>query len=185
MREFTMTIGGSAAVARSSYPVENPATGEILAEAPECSHEQLDEAMRAAAVAFASWSSDTGQRRRGLEALAAAVEANLEELAELTTSEQGKPLAEARGELGDVVNDLRYFATLELPEELVRDDQRSAVKVLRRPVGPVAAITPWNFPLDTAVAKIAVGSTTLCGELKHAEPEDDPLPPACTSPRSS
>jgi acyl-CoA reductase-like NAD-dependent aldehyde dehydrogenase len=162
VRNFTMTIGGSAATARSSFVVEDPATGEVLAEAPECSREQLDEAMRTAADAFTSWSHDARQRRRGLESLAAVVEANIEELADLITSEQGKPIAEARGELRGVLNNLRYFATLELPEELLRDDQRVTVKVLRRPVGPVAAITPWNFPLGTAVAKIAPALAAGC-----------------------
>jgi acyl-CoA reductase-like NAD-dependent aldehyde dehydrogenase len=170
MRQFTMTVGGSPAAAAATYPVENPATGEVLAEAPECSLEQLDEAMRAAAEAFTAWSSDAGQRRHGLEALAGTVEANLDELADLITSEQGKPLAEARGELGDVVNDLRYFATLELPDEVVRDDRRSAVKVLRRPVGPVAAITPWNFPLGTAVAKIAPALAAGCTMVLKPSP---------------
>ena len=77
MRECIMTIGGSAAPTRSSYLVENPATGEILAEAPECSREQLDEAMRTAADAFASWSNDAAQRRRALEGLAASFAVSL------------------------------------------------------------------------------------------------------------
>ena len=170
MRECTMTIGGSAAPTRSSYLVENPATGEILAEAPECSRQQLDEAMSTAADAFTSWSKDAGQRRRALEGLTAVIEANAEELADLITSEQGKPLAEARGELRGVYNNLRHFATLEVPEESLHDDQRVTVKVLRRPVGPVAAITPWNFPLGTAVAKIAPALAAGCTMVLKPSP---------------
>jgi acyl-CoA reductase-like NAD-dependent aldehyde dehydrogenase len=162
MREFTMTIGGAPTESATCLPVEDPATGALLAEAPEASREQIDGAMNAAAESFPTWSEDHPLRRRCLEALADAVDQVVGELADLITSEQGKPVGEARGELGDVANDLRYFASLELSEEVVRDDQHTAVSVLRRPVGPVAAITPWNFPLGTAVAKIAPALAAGC-----------------------
>ena len=155
MSEFSMTIDGGGAATETAFPVTNPATGEVMAEAPESTRGQVDEAMSAAARAFESWQYDRPLRQKALKDLASAVEANLEELAEVITMEEGKPLGESRSELGDVVNDLRYFATLEVPAEIVRDDERTAVRVLRRPAGPVAAITPWNFPLGTAVAKIA------------------------------
>lgn len=170
MLEFTMTIAGRPAATRSRFPVENPATGEVIAEAPECDSEQLDEAMHAAESAFAAWSVDKPPRRRALTALADAVQSNLDEFAEMITSEQGKPIAEARAEVGDAINDLRYFATLEVPEEIVRDDQRCAVKVLRRPAGPVAAITPWNFPLGTAIAKVAPALASGCTIVLKSSP---------------
>ena len=53
------------------------------------------------------------------------------------------------------MSDLRYYAELELPREIIRDDEHTLVEVVRKPVGPVAAITPWNFPLGTAVVKLA------------------------------
>jgi acyl-CoA reductase-like NAD-dependent aldehyde dehydrogenase len=84
--------------------------------------------------------------------------------------EEGKPLRESRSELGDVVNDLRYFSTLAVPAEIVRDDERTAVRVLRRPVGPVAAITPWNFPLGTAIAKIAPALSAGCTVVLKPSP---------------
>lgn len=170
MREFTMTIEGTAVTSDVRYVVEDPANGEALAEAPECSQAQLDRAMGAATEALASWSGDAAQRRRVLEGIAAVVEANLAELTSLITAEQGKPLFEARAELGDVVGDLRYFARLELPEELLWDDGLRTVKVLRRPVGPVAAITPWNFPLGTAVAKIAPALAAGCTVVLKPSP---------------
>jgi acyl-CoA reductase-like NAD-dependent aldehyde dehydrogenase len=126
--------------------------------------------MTAADRAFASWQFDRPQRQKALEELASAVAVNLEELAEVITLEEGKPLGESRSELGDVVNDLRYFATLEVPAEIIRDDARTAVRVLRRPIGPIAAITPWNFPLGTAVAKIAPALAAGCTVVLKPSP---------------
>jgi acyl-CoA reductase-like NAD-dependent aldehyde dehydrogenase len=153
--KFTMTIAGKPVEAKSVFAVRNPATDETWAEVPECSMEQLDMAMAAAADAFSGWRSDEAARRAGLEAAADAVARAEDELASIITSEQGKPLSEAHSELGDAINDLRYFARLKMPSEIIRDDAEVRVEVVRRPVGPVAAITPWNFPLGTAVAKIA------------------------------
>jgi acyl-CoA reductase-like NAD-dependent aldehyde dehydrogenase len=170
MSEFSMTIDGGKATTEKSLPVMNPATGEVIAEAPESSRAQVDEAMNAAERAFTTWQYDRPLRQKSLEGLASAVEANLAELAEVITMEEGKPLGESRSELGDVVNDLRYFATLELPPEIVRDDDRTAVRVLRRPVGPVAAITPWNFPLGTAIAKIAPALAAGCTVVLKPSP---------------
>ena len=170
MSEFTMTIDGAEAATKNTFSVLNPATGEVVAEAPEPSREQVDQAMTAAARAFESWQHDRAQRQQGLLDLASAVESHLEELAAIVTMEEGKPLREARSEMGDVVNDLRYFAKLEIPAEIVRDDERTAVRVLRRPVGPVAAITPWNFPLGTAIAKIAPALSAGCTVVLKPSP---------------
>lgn len=170
MSDFSMTIDGEEAATEKSIPVVNPATGEVFAEAPEASRTQVDQAMTAADRAFATWQYDRPLRQKSLEALASAVEANVDRLAEAITMEEGKPLGESRSELGDVVNDLRYFAKLELPAEIVRDDERTAVRVLRKPVGPVAAITPWNFPLGTAVAKIAPALAAGCTVVLKPSP---------------
>ncbi|HEV7958159.1 MAG TPA: aldehyde dehydrogenase family protein, partial [Acidimicrobiales bacterium] len=109
MSEYSVTIDGSEAVTEKSLPVMNPATGEVIAEAPEPSRAQVDQAMNAAARAFETWRDDRPLRQKALEDLASAVEANLDELADVITMEEGKPLSESRSELGDVVNDLRYF----------------------------------------------------------------------------
>jgi acyl-CoA reductase-like NAD-dependent aldehyde dehydrogenase len=170
VRDFTMTIGGQPAGATTSFEVDNPATGEIIARAPECSADQLDQAMRAAQDALGPWRADGPARREALAALAGAVEAHAAELAQLITSEQGKPLAESRAEMQDAVADLRFFAGLEVPAEAVGDGADAAVRVLRRAVGPVAAITPWNFPVGTAVAKIAPGLAAGCTMVVKPSP---------------
>jgi acyl-CoA reductase-like NAD-dependent aldehyde dehydrogenase len=170
MSEFTMTIDGVAATSETTFSVVNPATGETVGQAPEPSRVQVDQAMNAAARAFTSWQYDRALRQSALEDLATAVESNLEDLAYVITIEEGKPLRESRSELGDVIADLRYFATLDVPAEIVRDDERTAVRVLRRPVGPVAAITPWNFPLGTAIAKIAPALAAGCTVVLKPSP---------------
>ena len=87
MSEFSMTIDGGEVATEKSFLVTNPATGEVFAEAPEPSRAQVDQAMNAAARAFESWQYDRPLRQKALEDLASAVEANLEELAEIITME--------------------------------------------------------------------------------------------------
>jgi acyl-CoA reductase-like NAD-dependent aldehyde dehydrogenase len=180
VRDFTMTIGGQGVPAMASFDVDNPATGEVIASVPECSAGQLDLAMQSAQDALGRWRADAASRHAALAALAGAVEASTEELARLITSEQGKPLAESRAEMQDAVADLRFFASLEVPAEAVGDGAHAAVRVLRRSVGPVAAITPWNFPLGTAVAKIAPGLAAGCTMVVKPSPF---TPLACLSAR--
>jgi acyl-CoA reductase-like NAD-dependent aldehyde dehydrogenase len=160
--QFAMTINGAEATTEVAFPVEDPATNEVIAHVAECSDAQLDQAMRSAEEAHNLWRQDRKLRQAALEQLATATQARLEELAVIITSEEGKPLSEARSELGDAVNDLRYFASLDLDDDVIREDSRTAVRVVRRPIGPVAAITPWNFPLGTAVAKIAPALAAGC-----------------------
>jgi acyl-CoA reductase-like NAD-dependent aldehyde dehydrogenase len=167
MSNYDMTIGGRAVAAAGSFSVLNPATGDQLALAPECTREQLDLAMRAGQQAQPGWQADAPARRRGLSALADAIEADLAQLALVITSEQGKPLRESRSEVEDAVSDLRYFARLEITPEQIGGGR---VSVLRRPVGTVAAITPWNFPLGTVIAKVAPGLAAGCTMIVKPSP---------------
>ena len=150
-----MTIAGQPAVGEETFGVINPATGDVFDQAPECSQAQLDAAMTAAAEAFATWRLDESLRRDALNACADAVQAHTDELAELLTREQGKPLASARAETRGAAKWFQYTATLEIPVEVVLDNDRVRVEVRRRPFGVVAAITPWNYPVSLAVWKVA------------------------------
>ena len=96
MRQLEMTIDGRSVPGTAFFDVENPATGEVYAQAPECSSAELDQAMNAAEAAFGAWKQDDKSRREALLAAADVVEGSLEELASLITHEQGKPLAESR-----------------------------------------------------------------------------------------
>jgi acyl-CoA reductase-like NAD-dependent aldehyde dehydrogenase len=150
-----MTIAGEAVPTEATFDVVNPATGSVLAAAPDCTEQQLDAAMDSAAKAFRDWRADEGVRRDALRAVADVFEASVDDLAPLLTAEQGKPLRDAKREVRGAALWCRYFADLEVPREVIQDDGRALVEVLRKPLGVVAAITPWNFPVSLASWKIA------------------------------
>ncbi|MFE9099946.1 aldehyde dehydrogenase family protein [Actinomadura geliboluensis] len=186
---FSMTIDGAAVDAPGTFGVINPATGEVAEQAPDASREQLDAAMAAAQAAYADWRRDEAARRKALLAAADVMFARSEEIGRILTLEQGKPLADATMEVVGAGVWLKYFADLELPREVIQDDDNALVEVVRRPMGVVAAITPWNFPLLLAVWKIApallAGNTlvlkpspfTPLSSLKLGEVLRDVLPP--------
>ena len=137
---------------RGTLPVIDPALGEAFAECPNASPAQLDEAVAAAGRAFALWQHSSCEERRALlEAIAARIEQNAPELAEIIVREQGKPLALAHVEVGGAVAWTRATAALELPVELIEDRPGKRIELHRRPLGVVGSITPWNWPLMIAV----------------------------------
>jgi acyl-CoA reductase-like NAD-dependent aldehyde dehydrogenase len=155
LSDFTLTIDGKAVSAEQSFGVFNPASGLVFAQAPECSQAQLDQAMESSASAYRSWSQDIDKRRRALRDCATVLRERATELGRLLTQEQGKPLQKAVGELHGAAVWFDYTAGLDLPVEVVQDDDDARVEVHRRPLGVVAAITPWNYPILLAVWKIA------------------------------
>ncbi|HEX6857102.1 MAG TPA: aldehyde dehydrogenase family protein [Streptosporangiaceae bacterium] len=189
MGDYVMTIDGQAVPAEQTFGVINPATGEVFAQAPECTREQLDAALESAHKAQLSWKTDAAARTEALLAAADAVDAAAKELGPLLTAEQGKPVAQAVGEAKGVALWLRHFAKLDLPREVIQDDERVFAEVVRRPIGVVAAITPWNFPLSMAAWKFApalrAGNTvvvkpspyTPLATLRLGEVLRDALPP--------
>jgi succinate-semialdehyde dehydrogenase / glutarate-semialdehyde dehydrogenase len=153
-----------------TYPVDNPGTGEIVAQAPRMGVAETDRAIAAAAAAFVTWSK-TPAKTRGqiLRRWADLLMANVDDLALIMTTEQGKPLAEAKGEVAYAASFLEWFA-----EEARRVDgavisapttDRRLI-VLKQPIGVTAAITPWNFPAAMLTRKLgpalAVGCTIVC-----------------------
>src|ERR1700722_6829746 len=155
MSDFTMTIGGEAVATEGTFGVITPATGTVFAQAPECSKAQLDAAMDSAAKAYRDWKSDESVRRQCLRDISAVMMASLEEGAPVWTAEQGKPLNDANLEMFGSAMWCTYFADLELPRQILQDDDEAIVEVVHRPLGVVAAITPWNFPVNLAFWKIA------------------------------
>jgi succinate-semialdehyde dehydrogenase / glutarate-semialdehyde dehydrogenase len=165
-------IGGQwcEADSRAAHPVLNPATGATLTTVPHMGAAETRRAIEAARAAFPAWAARTAKERaqvlrRWYELLLA----NQEDLAVLMTAEQGKPLAEARGEIAYGASFIEWFA--EEGKRLYGDvipghqaDKR--LVVLRQPVGVVAAITPWNFPLAMITRKagpaLAAGCTFVC-----------------------
>jgi acyl-CoA reductase-like NAD-dependent aldehyde dehydrogenase len=152
--------------------VFEPATEEALAELPRASAEDADAAIARAKAAFPAWRAvRPGDRAKLLRALARKVEESLEELATLEARNVGKPISDARGEMGMVVDVFDYYAGA--PERLLGDTIPVAGGIdmtFREPLGVVGLITPWNFPLTIAGWKLgpalAAGNTIV---LKPAE----------------
>ena len=189
MSDFVMTIGGDTVPANDSFGVVNPANGEVFAHAPECTRGQLDAAFEAAAKAQRDWKADESVRRATLNKMADVLLASGGDLAPILTAEQGKPLGDANIEVFAAAIWCQYFANLETPPQVIQDDAEAYVEVVRRPLGVVAAITPWNFPLTLAFWKIApallAGNTlvlkpspfTPLSTLKTVELLRDVMPP--------
>lgn len=154
-RTFFPTAGGENLATSSTFDVINPATGRVFAQAPSVTPDQLDEVFESAHRAYLEWKADDAARRSALLAAADLIEARVADLAPILTMEQGKPLDAAVGEFLGAGVWLRYFANLELPREIIRDDSEAFEEVLRRPLGVVSAITPWNFPITLGMWKIA------------------------------
>jgi acyl-CoA reductase-like NAD-dependent aldehyde dehydrogenase len=176
MTRPVMTIDGQAVGSAQTLDVIDPATGQVVAQAPECSPEQLDAAMAAATRAGRLWRTDDRLRTSGLRAAGDALMASLEELAGLLTSEQGKPLAAARYEISESARWLRAAADLGMDPEVIPTEPAVRVDLLRRPLGVVAAITPWNFPILLAIWK--VGPALRAGNTVVLKPS--PLTPLTT-----
>jgi len=152
--------------------VIEPATERVLAEVPQAGVEEADAAVARAKAAFPAWRAVTPRDRgRIIGALAAALEDRLEALAQLEARNAGKPIGDARGEMAMVVETFRYYAGA--PERLLGDTIPVAGGIdmtFREPLGVVALIVPWNFPLTIASWKVApalaAGNTVV---LKPAE----------------
>lgn len=155
MTETTMTIDGREAPTEATFDVIDPATGAPHAAAPDCTAAQLDAAMESAAKASAEWRSDEAARRQALKQGAEALMAAAGDIAPVLTGEQGKPLGEATMEVFGAAVWFQYYADLEIPRQVIQDDESARVEVVQRPLGVTAAITPWNFPLILAAWKIA------------------------------
>lgn len=139
---------------QSTFAVLNPATGEVVGEAPNAVAADLDRAVAAARAAQPGWAALPDERRaEACGAIAAMLESNAEELARLLTLEQGKPLngLGSRWELGGAAAWAGYTASLSLPVEVLQDDNAGRVELHRKPIGVVGSITPWNFPLMIAI----------------------------------
>jgi betaine-aldehyde dehydrogenase len=140
-------------------PVRNPATEETLAEVPSASPEQVDRAVAAARSALPGWRrTPAGERGELLQGVAAWLRDHSDELGRLLTREGGKPLVENTDEVGWTANAFAYYAELGRHERgrvipSIEQDQLSLV--LKEPVGVVAAIVPWNYPLLLLAWKLA------------------------------
>ncbi|MFE7550901.1 aldehyde dehydrogenase family protein [Streptomyces gardneri] len=147
------------------FPVVDPATGETFDEAPDQQPGELDDVVARSRRAWQGWRTDPTARTAALRGAADAVETAGDDLARLLTREQGKPLAESYAEVARTAARLRYYADLAPRTRRIDDGRPVHSEVRWRPLGPVAAIVPWNFPLQLAAAKfapaLAAGNTVV------------------------
>lgn len=166
MKSYPVYLNGNWEVSESRLPVVNPASGEAFAEISTVTRTQVSEALTRGHEAFGRWRQVTGKGRgEMLERIAAELDRRRDEIARIITLENGKPIVQSQGEVAMAVDHLRWFAGEArriygrlAPQQL--DGKRHMV--LKSPVGLVAAISPWNFPLALAVRKIAPALAAGC-----------------------
>ncbi len=149
-----------------SFPVYNPATGEVLATVPKVSENQVWAAVDDAETAFLSWSRETAETRSNhLRRLYDLILEKEEDLGQTITLEQGKPLKEGIGEVRYGASFVQWYSeeTKRVNGEMIpASHQDKRIMVLKQPVGVVAAITPWNFPFAMITRKIAPALAAGC-----------------------
>ena len=184
-----MMINGQPTSAKETFDVLNPATLEVVDNAPRSGEDELAQAIEAAKRAFPLWRQDVAARRSALGKCVVLLRENLQDIAQILVKEQGKPIAEASTEVILASIFFQYFAGLDYEEKVLKEDDANLVKLLRKPLGIVATITPWNFPLailswklapallagNTVISKPA--STTPLSTLKLIEVLNQALPP--------
>lgn len=166
-----------AASSGEALDILNPATGEAIGAVPVASDADLDEALASAERGFAVWRRmGAFERYKIMRKAAELMRERVETIARIMTTEQGKPLAEARIETLGAADTIDWFA-----EEARRAYGRIVPPrapdvmqlVIKEPVGPVAAFTPWNFPINQAVRKVAAALAAGCSVILKG-PEDTP-----------
>ena len=164
-----------------SLAVVNPATGAEIGRVAHAGIADLDRALVAAAKGFATWRAMPAiERAKLMRAAAVLLRERADAIAATMSQEQGKPLVEAKGETMMAAETIDWFADESLrvygrivpPRNMAVQQQ-----VLKQPVGPVAAFTPWNFPINQVVRKVSAALSTGCSILVKA-PEETPASPA-------
>ncbi|MEM6499215.1 MAG: aldehyde dehydrogenase family protein, partial [Pseudomonadota bacterium] len=175
--DYTMTINGEAATSSNTIDVINPATAQKIAQVPDCSEDQLNEAVKAARAAYPGWrDTPIDERANALNRLGDILIENTDELASLFTAEQGRPLEAAKMEVAGAGQWLKATAALRPPVEIVEDSDTDYVETHYVPLGVVCAIAPWNFPVTLAMVKVA--PALLAGNTMVLKPS--PFTPLCT-----
>ncbi|HEY2071141.1 MAG TPA: NAD-dependent succinate-semialdehyde dehydrogenase [Rhizomicrobium sp.] len=159
-------VDGAWLATSARFAVNNPATGETLAEVADLTAADTRRAIEAAAAAFVLWKAKTAKERASvMRKWFNLLMANQEDLARLMTAEQGKPLAETRGEIAYGASFIEWFAEegKRIYGDVIPTNQAGRrLIVLKQPVGVVAAITPWNFPNAMIARKVAPAIAAGC-----------------------
>ncbi|MFB7890654.1 aldehyde dehydrogenase family protein [Microbacterium sp. NPDC056044] len=176
--EPALVIGGVARDTARRIEVEDPATGKVFATVADATLADLDDAFAAAAAAQPGWAARPHAERVALlESVGRRLEEHTDELAALLTHEQGKPLANARGEVGTVLRWIAALSAYDLEPEILERTDDKIVELRREPIGVIAAITPWNVPLGLAAWKFV--PALLAGNTMVLKPS--PFTPVATA----
>ncbi len=162
----------------AATPVDNPATGEVLAKVPNLGAAETTAAVEAAEAAFKPWAGKLAKERSAiLRKWFELIMANQEDIAQIMTAEQGKPLAESRGEVAYAASFVEFYAEEAkriYGETIPSPFPNARIIVQRQPIGVCAAITPWNFPAAMITRKCAPGLAAGCTFVVKPAP-DTPL----------
>jgi succinate-semialdehyde dehydrogenase/glutarate-semialdehyde dehydrogenase len=169
------------AASGKTLDVINPATGKPIGKVAHAGIADLDRALEAAQRGFEAWRKiPANERAATMRKAAGLLRERAPEIARLLTQEQGKPFAEARGEVLAGADIIEWFADegRRVYGRIVPSRNLAAQQlVIKEPVGPVAAFTPWNFPINQVVRKLGAALATGCSFLAKA-PEETPASPA-------
>ena len=177
MQLYPMLIDGQSVQSSDTLEVINPATGRPFAVCSKGGAAHVDNAVDAARRAFPEWSRTSSEERKKLcHRLGELLELNMPEFMELVSKESGKPMNGLNGvgsgmEVGGAIAWTHATADLELPMELIQDDEDARVEVHRKPLGVVGSITPWNWPLLIAIwhtiPALRSGNTVVVKPSEH------------------
>jgi aldehyde dehydrogenase (NAD+) len=161
--QYKNLINGEMVSTSEMLDVVNPANEEVIGQVPSCGEAELNSAVAAARAAFPAWRKKPIEERRAVvQAISATIKDNLDELFRLLTAEQGKPHAQAQGEIMGASMMAGAQSTLDLDDEINEDTDERLSRTRRVPVGVVGGIVPWNFPVMMAVQKIAPALLSGC-----------------------
>ena len=161
--QYKNLINGEMVSTDKTLDVVNPANEQVIGQVPACGAVELDTAVAAARAAFKTWSkTPIEDRRAAVQKISAIIKENSDELMRLLTSEQGKPHAQATGEIIGASMMAGAQSTLDLDDEINEDSETRLSRTRRVPVGVVGGIVPWNFPVMMAMQKIAPAILSGC-----------------------
>jgi acyl-CoA reductase-like NAD-dependent aldehyde dehydrogenase len=188
--DFSLLVDGRLEQSDEHLDVVNPALGTVFARCPAAGRSHLDRAVAAARAAFPAWRTKSFAERAALVKKSSEVlRAKQNELAELLTREQGKPLSQSLAEIDRGTAQSDGLVGIEIPTEVLVDDRQNHIELRYRPLGVVGIITPWNAPISLAlgplVSALYTGNTvvlkpspyTPLTTLKVAELLKDVFPP--------
>jgi acyl-CoA reductase-like NAD-dependent aldehyde dehydrogenase len=176
--DFSLLIDGQlSSSASAALEVINPATGAVFARCPAAGRAELDKAVGAARRACASWGATSFEERAAaIKRMATVLRTHQDSLAELLTREQGKPIGQARDEIGRAATQSEGMAAIAIPVETLVENAERRIELRYRPLGVVGIITPWNAPINLAAGPLTAALYT--GNTVVLKPS--PYTPLCT-----